>query len=126
MHTCGFVPLTTRAAQQIHTPVTHLLFFWLHLVPKSTDKEERQRYSAPEAQTSTVLQAIAKQLTPHLKGRKISSPNGFVTSVFKGLKVDSFDDGGEKEYTEGYLHLLNPSMFTQYRQCAQLSARHCG
>lgn len=57
-----------------------------------------------------MLQAIAKQLTPHLKGRKTGSPHGFVTAAFKGLKVDSFDDG--KKETEGYLHLLNPYMFT--------------
>lgn len=53
-------------------------------------------------------QAIAKQLTPHLKGRETGSPNGFITSAFKGLKVDSFDDGGKEKYTEGYLHVLNP------------------
>ena len=55
-----------------------------------------------------MLQAIAKQLTPHLKGRKPGSPNGFVTSAFKALKVDSFDDGRKEKYTEGYLHVLNP------------------
>lgn len=64
-------------------------------MPKSTDNEERQCYSASEAQTSTAPEAIAKQLTPHLKGRKTDSPHGFVTTAFKGLKVDSFDDAGK-------------------------------
>ena len=90
--------------------MTHL-FSVLHLVPKSTDCEERLSNSAPDTQASTVPQAFTKQLIPRLRETTLALQDGLVTNAFEGLKVNSFDNGKNKQkaiyISQIHRHLLS-------------------